>query len=407
MDEFYNFLAENWIDKNKFKVNKLPLDDILVLDKKISQKVVQEWKQKREEEWEWLEKNKKEIPYNFQFDKNKAKLWKSIVYWIQPGTYGFDDCKTCDWHWEISCSKCSWTWELKCWHCKWKWIIVEDVYTKQKVENICSVCNGTTQITWKCNFCLWKWIITKKQKCISCKWFWKIKNPQTNQFQLCQACQWKWWIVTNIKCNNCNGWIITKKCNNCINWKVSKIVTNSHKENKDCNYCNKTGNVICNSCNWNRNITCKTCSWERKTYQYQFNTFTIDVTKNYKLLNNNKFNSFENLISIFYKIPYSKVKTLTVQEKEKLLLEKITIKENNISSIKWNIFKFQEKETLIDYFIFYDNLSKRFYYSKLPPKSKMDAQIDFYLNKIKNVYDNIYNKYLYKIIKLFKNKKDY
>ena len=407
MDEFYNFLAEHGIDKEKFKVNKLLLKDILILDKDISQKVSQEWVQKREEEWEWLTKNKKEIPYNFQFDKNKTKIWKTIIYWIQPWTYWFDNCKTCDGHWELSCIKCNGSWEMKCNYCNWKSIIIEKKEIYDKKEVICSFCNWSAQITWKCNSCMGKWVKQIKQKCLWCKGFWKIKNPQTNQFQICQSCQGKGWIIQNIKCNNCNGWIVTLKCWKCINWKFTKTITNYVEETKPCNYCKQTWTVLCNTCNWNRSIICQTCSWERKTYQYQLNKFTLEVKQNFKLLENVKFNNFSNLVELFYIIPFSKVKSITVQEKEKLVENNVQIKENNISRINWYIFKFQEKNTLIDYFIFYSKIDNQFYFSKLPPKSTIEATLDLYIDKITSFSKNIYNNYIRKIIDFIYQKKNY
>jgi len=407
MDEFYNFLKEQGIDKSNFKVNKFDIKDIVLLNKDISQKYTQEWIQKREENWEWLEENKKEIPYNYQFDKDKLEIGTHKIFWIQPWTYWFDDCKTCDGHWEIDCHKCWASWEINCWYCKWKWIIIEKKYNTQKIENICNTCNWSWELTATCKKCRGSWTIQTFQNCLTCKWFWKIRT-QNNQMQYCQVCQGKGKIAKTIKCNFCVWWVIKWKCNTCWwQWKIYKTNTTLININKPCTNCKQTGRVTCNVCKWDRKITCNTCYWERKTYQYQFNKFIVKVDKKYELLTNKNFNKFVNLIKVIELLPINKVKTITPEEKKLLIENRFKVNEKNISRINWSIYKFQENTTLIDYFLVYNNLNKKFYYLKLPPKNNLEAKFDYYLEKIKTIYNKIHIKYIKPIIDALYNKKNY
>lgn len=403
MDDFYAFLNEKWINKNLYKVNKVDINDIYLISKTINQHYTSEWKQNKEKSREWLEENKKEISKNNIFDKNSLNIWKNIIFWVEPETFTFWDCLTCDWHWEIECKKCEWNWELICPICNWKTYIEKKEILTETKENICNVCNGSGNLINTCNKCHWKGVIEKKERCFSCNWKWIDIN-----WRPCQNCRWQWFLIKTEKCNLCVGWTITRKCNKCQGkWKIIEIIKIENKKNIKCSNCNETWRVLCTTCWWNRKTICPTCHGERKTFQYLLNKFEIDVDLKPILINNKSLNEEKWLINILKILPYSKIIKITEEEKEEILRlsreENIKVNDKNLWKLNWTLFRFQHLETWLRYFVFFNKKNNQFYYTNLPPKSNLEAKLDKYFEIFMKYFLKIKNK----LINWYYNRKNY
>jgi len=399
MENFYKFLEHHWLKKDDFTINQLEIKDIVILDKKIKQSCKTEIIQRKESEWDFLKESKIEIPQSHIFDKNIFKPGHYSYKAIEPWSFEFENCLTCDGHWEITCNKCSGSWEINCPTCKWKTYVEKKYNENKRQELICSTCNGSGKISKTCPYCKWQGVITKAFPCRACNGRGRIM--QNWQMLPCKACNSSWKMIQSSKCNSCVGWIITNNCPTCnASWKLYKTVTISHSDNIPCTTCKETWRVLCNVCLWARNITCPTCHWERKTWQYQFNRFELDVELYPQLLKITALNNDEKFLEVLKMIPKKTVFKITSKDKELLVnYPWLKITKENISNLSINLYRFTHKQTWLIYYVVENKNNWQFYYKKLPPKTNMDAKLDQFWDKIAV--------FLNKIIKKYNQLKDY
>lgn len=385
------FLLNHKIDYTLYDLSTIKIEDILIFDKEISQTVTQELRQYKDQYWEWLQENKKELTRNHLFLKNDFPVWTHIIRAIEPDTLTYDDCKTCDWHWTIICTNCWGKWEVICPKCWWKTILINEI-KKQRVHSIsCQNCGWKWSFSQSCKKCWGTWSIRTFERCSSCFWRWTIN--QNWQIQPCQQCRWMWKIERTQSCPICQ-WkgTLTQNCQKCMwKWTIQQVENYIEKEIFPCNTCKQSWRVPCRVCWWNQEITCPTCHWERKTHQLYLNIFNVTVSdKKVTLLSSSK------LSDDYYKTivlePSSIVKTLTEIEKEELIKysqkNNIKINPKTISRLKWLLYKLTNKNTWENYYIWFSNIRNQYYFNELPPKNNLEEK----LNQILKVFTRYFTK---------------
>lgn len=387
-----DYLVTQDVDYTLYKLTQVNIKDILIFDKRITQTVTQKKVQCIQSEWEPYREKMEDIPSSHKFLKNDFEVWKYKKYSIEPGSWIFDDCYTCDWHWVIACSQCDWKWEVHCPKCHWKTLIeqVEFISNKQIIK--CQSCWGSWEISYPCKRCNSTWQIQVFKPCTYCHWRGMIQNNFTGWIpQVCNACNWSRQIQQNDTCMVCSWtWHIKQKCMKCWGrWEYETSVQEKQIKHITCDYCKWTWRVICSLCRWERELTCSWCRWERRTYQFLHNTFEIVVESSPKLFETKLDQRWYDLL---WTITYPNVTSISEKQKEELseysTKNSLKITPTTIKSVEGVLYILESLKSGMKYYVWYYNWE--YYNNEKIPKDNFWEMVSNFTKNISEKWKKVW-----------------